>query len=214
MRYIFLLLLIAGCVGIFIAIIIPRYDVINSERAQLATYNADLVTAGQLQQSRDTLIAQYNNINQADITNIETLLPDSVDDIRLIIQLDSLATKNNLSSLRNVNYDPDQVPSATTASGSAPVPANSISATPTLSPAVSQSPYGQFVISFQTSGQYSNFLSFLSDLEQNLRLVDVTDIEFTPAAATTGTSAGISAVPTAASGLGYKVTLTTYWLKQ
>ncbi len=212
MRYIFLLLLIAGSVGIFVAVIIPRYDAINIERAQLTGYNADLITANQLQQSRDTLIAQYNNINQTDITNIKTLLPDSVDDIRLIIQLDSLATKNGLSSLRNLNYDAPQASTKTGTAGTASAGAAPVAnATPTLSPSVSQSTYGQFVISFETTGQYSNFLSFMSDLEQNLRLVDITDVEFTPAQAT---STGTTTAPTAATGLGYKVTLTTYWLKQ
>ncbi len=201
MRYFFLLLLIAASVGVFITLIIPRYDVIKTEQADIATYNANLATANQLQQSRDALIAQYNNIPKADLDNIKTLLPDSVDNIRLIIQLDALATKNGLSSLRQVDYNPAQAAtSATATTANAPT-----AATTTADPTVSQLPYGEFVISFTTSGQYSNFLSFLSDLEQNLRLVDVTDIEFTPST---------SGPQTAASGLSYKVTLKTYWLKQ
>jgi hypothetical protein len=199
MRYIFLLLLIGASIGIFVAVILPRYNVVKADRAEIATYNANLVTATQLQQSRDSLITQYNNIPKTDLDNIKTLLPDSVDNIRLIIQLDSLATKNALSSLRNVDYNPDQVPTTGT-------PAKTTTAR-TDDPATAQRPYGEFVISFQTTGQYSNFLSFLSDLEQNLRLVDVTNIEFLPSSATGTTQTG-------ASGLSYKVTLKTYWLKQ
>ncbi len=196
MRYFFLLLLIVASIGIFIAVIMPRYNVVKTQRADIASYNENLVTLKQLQQSRDSLIAQYNNISKTDLDNVTALLPDSVDNIRLIIQLDSLATKNALSSLRNVDYSPDQIPG--TSSTGTPTPANP-------DPAVADLPYGEFVMSFQTSGQYSNFLSFLSDLEQNLRLVDITDIEFTPN--TTGGS-------TVASGLQYKVTIKTYWLKK
>lgn len=196
MRYIFLLLLIAASVGVFITVIIPRYHDIQADRALITTYQANLQTATQLQQSRNALIAQYNNIPKEDLDNIKTLLPDSVDNIRLIIQLDSLATKNGLSSLRNVDYNPDQ----TTDTGGAGDTARTTDAT------VAQKPYGEFVITFQTSGQYSNFLSFISDLEENLRLVDVTNVEFTPV-----TSSGAQ---TAASGITYKVTLKTYWLKQ
>jgi Tfp pilus assembly protein PilO len=201
MRYIFLLLLIAASVGVFIAIIVPRYDTIKSTKADITTYNANLATATQLQQSRDALIAQYNNIQKVDLDNIKTLLPDSVDNIRLIIQLDSLATKSGLSSLRNVDYNPDQASTAAT---------NAATARP-VDPTVAQRPYGEFVITFQTTGQYSNLLSFISDLEENLRLVDVTNIQFTPVG---GTGTGTTVAQNAASGITYKVTLKTYWLKQ
>jgi len=208
MKYFFLLLIIGASVTVFFAVIIPRYNVVKSDRAEIAAYNANLATAGQLQQSRDALIAQYNNIPKTDLDNIKTLLPDSVDNIRLIIQLDALATKNGLSSLRQVDYNTDQVRSTGATTPAATTPNNS-----TTSPTVSQNPYGEFIISFQTSGQYSNFMAFLSDLEQNLRLVDITDIEFLPPTAVSGGS-GISKVQTVATGLTYKVTLKTYWLKQ
>lgn len=194
MRYIFLLLLIAASIGIFVALIIPRYHAAQTVHADVVQYNANLATATKLQQSRQALISQYNNIPKADLDNIQTLLPDSVDNIRLIIQLDALATKNGLSSLRSVDYDPAQV--AATAAGTVADPAPG---------AVASLPYGEFTMSFQTSGQYSNFLSFLSDLEQNLRLVDIVQVDFLPPDAST---------QNAASSFSYKVKLKTYWLKQ
>lgn len=207
MRYIFLLLLIFASVGVFVAMIIPRYHIVEAARAEIATYNANLSVANQLEQSQQALIAQYNDIPKADLDNIQTLLPDSVDNIRLIIQLDALATKDGLSSLQDVDYDPSQIP--TTASNSGSAAATPAASTTTSGSAGSSLPYGQFVISFQTSGEYSNFLSFLSDLEQNLRLVDITEVDFLPA-----TAAGTSGAQSVASGFSYKVTLTTYWLKQ
>lgn len=173
----------------------PRYNDVQTMRAEVASYNTNLTTATKLEQQRESLIAKYNTINKADLDNVKTLLPDSVDNIRLIIQINSLATKNNLSSLRQVDYNPDDISGKTTANGQAP------------DPEVQNLPYGEFVISFQTSGQYSNFLSFMSDLEKNLRLVDVTNITFTPNNSSNG-------VATLASGITYKVTLKTYWLKQ
>ncbi len=141
--------------------------------------------------SRDELIAKYNSIPKTDLDNLKILLPDSVDNIRLIIQINSLATKNGLSLLRSVEYQPVQ-----------PNP----STDPNVNPEMDTNPFGEFVISFQTSGQYKNFLTFLSDLEQNLRLVDVIKVEFMPA------DQGVQ--QNSASSLSYKVTLKTYWLKQ
>ena len=202
MRYFFLLLLIVASIGIFVAFIVPRYQVLQTTRAQVAIDSANVTTATQLQKSRDSLIAQYNTIQKSDLDNLKTLLPDNVDNIRLIIQINSLATKNGLSSLRSVDYNAADVASAenTGHSGAAAAPATATSASGNL-------PYGEFVMSFQTSGPYSNFLAFMADLEKNLRIVDVTDILFTPAIDSTG-------VQNPAVGITYKVTLKTYWLKQ
>jgi Tfp pilus assembly protein PilO len=202
MRYIFLLLLIVASVGVFIAVIIPRYHDVQTMRTNVASYQANLATALKLQQSRQALIAQYNTISKTDLDNITTLLPDSVDNIRLIIQINSLATKDGLASVSAVDYDPTQAPATAGGAATTTTPAPT-----TTDPTTDNLPYGNFVISFQTTGQYSNFLSFLSDLEQNLRLVDITDIDFTPI---TNPTTGATSV---ASGITYKVTLQTYWLK-
>ena len=182
------LLFIAVSLVVFFVMIRPQYQSLQTTREAVATAHANLATASKLAQSRDELIAKYQAISKADLDNLKILLPDSVNNIRLIIQINSLATKNGLSLLRNVDYQADQT------------------ATPAPDPQAVQKPYGEFVISFQTTGQYKNFLAFISDLEQNLRLVDVTKVEFAPADQGVLQSAGTS--------LSYKVTLKTYWLKQ
>ena len=203
MRYFFLLLLIVASIGIFVAFIIPRYQVVQATRAQVAIDTSNVATATQLQKSREALIAQYNTIQKSDLDNLKSLLPDNVDNIRLIIQINSLATKNGLSSLRAVDYNAADVASADNTGGSgATAPASASTAVGS-----GNFPYGQFVMSFQTAGQYSNFLAFMADLEKNLRLVDVTDITFTPLTDSSG-------VANPALGITYKVTLKTYWLKQ
>lgn len=169
--------------------ILPRYREVQVMRAEVASFGNRLEVAEQLKLSREDLIAQYNSIAKVDLDNVKTLLPDSVDNIRLIIQLDALATKNGMSSLRNVQYDAEKVVD--------PTKGDTAGAT--------QKPYGEFTISFDTTGQYKSFLSFIADLEQNLRLVDVVSVEFST---TEGGERGI------ADSLRYTVTLKTYWLKK
>ncbi|MEK7228172.1 MAG: type 4a pilus biogenesis protein PilO, partial [Patescibacteria group bacterium] len=60
-----------------------------------------------------------------------------------------------------------------------------------------------FKLSFSTTGPYKNFLAFISDLEQNLRLVDITEVKFTQ-----GSGPGV------VDNLSYAVSLKTYWLKK
>jgi Tfp pilus assembly protein PilO len=187
MRSIFLIILIALSVVAFAFYIKPRYTATREFKTQIASYSSNLDTAEKLKTSREELIAKYNTISKADLDNLRALLPDSVDNIRLIIQIDSLAVRNGLSTVRGVNYQvQDEKDPA--------------------SKAAAAGPYGEFTMSFETSGQYQNFLSFLSDLEANLRIVDVTKVDFSPSSTTQ--------TQTAATSMSYKITLKTYWLKQ
>lgn len=187
MKYLFLLIVIAASIGTFVVLINPEFQKISGLRSDVALYQERLQTAQQLQASREQLIATYNSIQKTDLDNLKTLLPDSVDNIRLIIQLNALALQNSLSTVRDVQYDPKST---------------NPNATPT-SPEDAASPYGTFQIVFTTSGQYKNFLAFLSDMEQNLRMVDVVSVDFTPTDKTTSVD-----------NQQYKVLLKTYWLKQ
>lgn len=183
MKSFFSLILIIASIAVFVVIIRPKYQALQTARRDVEASKSNLETASKVAESREALIATYNSISKTDLDNLKTLFPDSVNNIRLIIQINSLATKNGLSLLRNVDYQTDQ----TSASSD-----------------TAKRPYGEFVISFQTTGQYKNFLAFLSDLESNLRLVDVTKVEFS-------TAEGQQSAP---GSLAYKVTLKTYWLKQ
>ena len=180
------LLFITASLIVFFMMVVPKYQSLQTIRTQVASAASNLETATKLTKSRDELFTRYQGISKADLDNLKTLLPDSVDNIRLIIQINSLATKNNLSLLRNVDYQTQHM------------------ATGAQDPQVVQRPYGEFSMSFQTSGQYKNFLTFLSDLEQNLRLVDVVKVEFIP-----NEQAGSQNT-----NMSYKIPLQAYWLKQ
>lgn len=201
MRYIFLLIIIAVSFGSFFMIVKPRYESLKQTRDEVTSYDASLETAEQLRRSREELVAKYNSIPKADIDALKTLLPDSVDNIRLIIQIDSIATKNGMSTLRNINYQKLEESAATGT-------ASEGSADGTIAQSIN-APYGDMTLSFQTSGSYSTFLAFLADLEHNLRLVDVVSVDFTGAEGSTGEAGQILG-----NNLSYQVTLKTYWLKK
>lgn len=185
MRYIFLLVLLGLSIAAFMLVVKPKYQQARELQQKILSDSTNLTTADKIKESREALIATYNNIPKADLDNLKMLLPDNVDNIRLIIQIDSLATKNGLSTVRNVEYQTEAKP------------------TTGQSPESARRPYGEFTISFSTSGSYQNFLTFLSDLEANLRLVDITKVEFQ--------QLGTNQVATS---MNYRITIKTYWLKQ
>lgn len=194
MRYITLIIFIVLTTGFASLYTLPMWRQAQVLSTTIATGNERLATADSLSKSRADLISKYNSIPKADLDNLTTLLPDNVNNIRLIIQIDSLATKNGLSVLQNVTYTTRDNKSETTkATGkSVVIP-----------------PYEPFTISFETIGTYKNFLSFVSDIEKNLRLLDIQQVDFTPVP-----PANTKDTPSANGLISYKVKVSTYWLRQ
>ncbi len=194
MRYITLIIFIVLTIGGASLYTLPLWRSTQALSATIATGNERLATADSLGKSRADLISKYNSIPKADLDNLTTLLPDNVNNIRLIIQIDSLATKNGLSILQNVAYTTHD---AKTDDSKANVKA------------AARPPYEPFTISFETIGTYKNFLSFVSDIEKNLRLLDIQQVDFTPVPPQNTKDA-----PSANGLISYKVKVTTYWLRQ
>lgn len=172
-----LFVVIAG--GIFFGSIDPSYDRIQGLRAEEATFDQALNRSKELQQVRDQLLSRYNTFSQSDLDRLEKMLPDNVDNVRLVLDLDSIAARYGMR-IRNIALEATETRSQRGQVGS------------------SDSDYQSVVLSFSVAGEYDAFRSFLEDLEQSLRLVDVTSVAF-------------SATP---SGLyDYSVGVKTYWLK-
>jgi len=64
---------------------------------------------------------------------------------------------------------------------------------------VDQTPYGTLTLSFSTTASYTTFLAFLHDIEESLRLIDITSVQFN--------SSDLSQL------YDYSVSIKTYWLK-
>ncbi|HEV3244874.1 MAG TPA: type 4a pilus biogenesis protein PilO [Candidatus Paceibacterota bacterium] len=185
-RNIFTVLLLIGAVAIFFFYTSPSYDGLQALSAQNAQYNAALDKATQLQQLKQTLLSRYSSFDPNALSRLSTMLPDQVDNIRLILDLDNLAGRYGMA-LQNVD-----ISSPDTQSGSV---VNSIETAAT--------PYDSLTIQFSTHGTYSQFTQFLSALESSLRLVDVVSITVAPS----GTGGAGGAIYT------YSMTVQTYWLR-
>jgi Tfp pilus assembly protein PilO len=127
---------------------------------------------------RNMLVAKKNKIPEADTARLEKLLPSNIDNIRLIIEIGNIAAGRNLI-IKNVSI------------GEMKKGSDSIGGQ-------GSSLYGVLPMKFSVNASYSNFLSFLTDLENNLRIIDITEISFT------STDSGF---------YDFNVGLNTYWLK-
>lgn len=186
-------ILIGGAIVGFFALVSPVYDEITTLKAQIGAYNQALDNSKALENERDKLAKKYNSIDPANLDKLEKLLPDSVDNIRLILEIEKIASPYGMV-LKEVKYDTvtkDPTKSTAVAAGDQNVNLNS-------------KDYGLWNLAFSTEGTYENFLNFIRDLESNLRIVDIASIQF---------SSVDNALVGKSDTYKYSFKIKTYWLK-
>lgn len=141
--------------GVFVGFTDKRYQavkVLQSEQAKLLESRDALdLLAKQI----EALLEQEKGIEQGDLARLRELLPDAVDNIRLILDIDQVAAKHGLV-IKNVKVGD--------ISGS------------TNPSSTDVAKVGSVTISFSVSATYDIFRSFVNDLEKSLRLVDISSI--------------------------------------
>ncbi len=148
---------IAG--ALFFGYIDPAYDRIKELRAEESEFSLALDRSRELQQVRDSLLARYNAFPQDDVRRIEKLVPDHVDNVRLILDLDSMASKYGMR-VRNVSIESSESRAQRGQIG------------------IEERAYESVVLTFSVSGTYDTFMQFMTDIEESLRLVDVVGLSF------------------------------------
>ncbi len=196
MRFIFPLSFIIISGLLFFSVVNPLYDDVSKLRGDVATYNTALDHSKELEKTRDSLVDTYKNITESDKERLLHFLPNTVNNIRFILEIEQIASLHSMP-IKNIKFDPAKADLAKAATAGTVIVSND--------PAASK-PYGIFPIEFTTEGTYETFAAFLTDIEHNLRLVDVKSIAFT--------------VPPQPAGVGvnpdiytYTLKVETYWLK-
>ena len=194
-RYIISALLVAAAAGIFIFYTQPAYDSVQAANNQIAQYNSALDKAAQLQALKQGLLNKYNAFSPNDLARLQKLLPDHVDNVALILDLDNLAQHYGLAL---ANVDVSQPASAATSNTAVGVAG-----------AAGQK-YDSLTIKFSTHGTYEQFTQFMTELESSLRVVDLVSLSITGDSGSSAPSAsGGSSEPV----YSYSISFRTYWLK-
>ena len=199
-------ILILIAISLFLLFTNPLYGDINALRTQMDSYNEALNNSKALENERDKLTAKYNSIDPDNLVRLEKLLPENVDNIRLILEIGELAAPYGMV-LKDVKYDVNT--NATTPTPGVPTPGGVPGAT-SARVAVPQN-YGIFNLEFSTAGTYDNFIRFTKDLENNLRIVDISSISFASDSSAPGVA---GASPSKGADIyKYDFKIKTYWLK-
>ncbi len=160
MKYIMPLIFIAAAIAGFVMYTNPEYQKIKESSVSYKDIMEANSKATQLRAVRDKLTGDRAKIAEADFDKLKKMLPDGVENVRLVIDIDDIAKNHNMK-IKNTRVN--DISSRTGSTGA-------------VGPDATK--YGTISLSFSVTSSYDDFLSFLRDLETSERLVDVTNLSF------------------------------------
>lgn len=198
MKSITSIILIVVAIGVFFFFTDKEYKEVQQLKAEVAKNAEILETANKLNLKKDELNKKFNQISQEEQVELEKLLPDTVDNVRLIIDINNIASQFGVV-IRDISINSKD----SEVSSSKKVTSRESNFDGVLEEGnvkyVDTARIGVISFSFSVSAKYEVFLEFLKKLEESLRIVDIRNIEV---------SRGSGSV-----FYDYKVTMDTYWLK-
>ena len=117
-------------------------------KIESAQFDETLKSAQELENTIERLTRESDNIQTSDLDKLEILLPDHIDSIRFIYDLNTIADIHN-KTLGKVSVEE-----------------------------LKGDRFTSTIVTFSINGTYSELLAFLSDLELSLRIIDVQSISF------------------------------------
>jgi Tfp pilus assembly protein PilO len=182
------LILIVLAIGLYFTVTTGKLDELKAIRAVNADYEQAINNSEQLIKVRDKVLKTYNDISEEDRQRLDKMVPNNVDNVRLIIDVNGVAARHGVS-VKNIKTST----------------ASSNSTTQAQPPATTNKPKAAaggvldtVTLSFSVSTNYQTFIEFMKDLEASLRIMDISRITLT------------------ANDIGtyeYGVEIKTYWLK-
>lgn len=160
-RLIVTILLVAMTAGAVAFAIMPQWRKIGEARAAVGQLQALHEELTRLAATRDTLIADYNTIADADLEKLKNVAPANPKTTDVLTDFEELARRNSLI-IGQIDFMNDKVPTAALAAPGA-------------------QRYGTIPVTFSIRGNYENFREFLVAVEHDLRIFDADEIIFASA---------------------------------
>lgn len=154
------IILLIASFGLLYLFVKPHYENLNILREQSSQFDDAISRAELVGVKRNDLLNRRNNFSLDDMNRLQKFLPDSVDNIRLIVDVSNLAAHYG-SSLKNIGIAVSNIQDPSTIG-------------------TDTRPYGTLFMNFGVSMSYDQFKKFMGDLERSLRLIDISAVTFKP----------------------------------
>jgi len=183
MKNIISIIVIIISIATFVLVVEPQYGEIREMQQTENELERVLDNARRLQSLRDDLLEKRQSIAGADIRRLETLIPESADNVKLILEFEQISNNNNLSieaasAVRDEEGDENSGQNFD----------------------IETNDYGVITLDFSLGGTYNDFISFLEDIEKNLRITDIRTLSIRPAGEGNAE-------------FSFDISIDTYWLK-
>lgn len=167
-----------------------KYNAVKEIQKETKEYKEANDNATKLTAQRDELQKKYASFSETDRARLDLLLPDSIDSIRFVLEIERILQKQGMP-LKNVRY------SANKDGPTIPNGAIQIGAKESL--------YGVYTFEFTTEGSFKDLILLLQRMEKSLRLLDVSSVSFS--------SIEGKSTEQLEDHYIFQVKLNTYWLK-
>lgn len=176
------ILLLAAGVMIFMTESRPYFDDIKQLKEKSLAYDEALDNSKKIKTTTDKLLNKYNSISQEEIDKVNAILPSKFDPIVLAVELDKMLKANDMELKSIAVKDTKQ---------------QKIKKSSAKSKKEERS-FETVTVAFQTAGSYEDFISFLRNMENSSRLIDINSLKFSSQNK---------------EDYQFDLTMTTYWLK-
>lgn len=147
-------------VGLFYTFTNAQYQDVKKLNILVSDYQNVLQNVAAIAELRDVLLSDYGTVPKMEIDRLNKVLPNNIDNVRLALDLDSMAARYGVS-IKNIK-------TTTEAGGNAGL---------IILPEYA-SPYEKVTVSFSFVASYEDFMGLLVDIEKNLRIMDINAISF------------------------------------
>jgi dsDNA-binding SOS-regulon protein len=159
------IILIAASIGLFFFQINPTYSEVKVLRAQSSQYDHALEVAEELKKIRGELATKLSSFSEEELTSLEHFMPQQLDTVRIILDIDGIASLHNIQ-LKDIKTS--EINKVVTAANQSPTS------------------YSTTAVTFSFTTAYTNAEVFIRDLERSLRLVDTSSVSIKPSAGKSG----------------------------
>jgi hypothetical protein len=136
-------------------------------------YQNTIEKASKLKESIDKKKAEINAFDAVSVSRLLTMVPDAVDPVLVVMNLDNLASEYRLS-LSNITIKESEE----SGGGAAATPEELVDPEGGESSLSEKAPFTQKEIGFTLTGTYEDFTEFLGSLEKSLEFFEVINLEF------------------------------------
>lgn len=156
----------------------PIFDDVKSLYYKEQTLNTMLANFTEFQTKRDNVLSNYNAINKDDLARLNKFLPSMANAVDLVVEIEDITKASGLI-LKDIDVKkPEDIQKSSFEEQKTGV--------------------GKILVTMKVVGPYKSFVSFLENLEKNLRLIEIEKITF---------------IAGNADSYEYNITADTYWKK-